>query len=133
MGFSSSDQNLDSFIMAASGVGGGGFSMAGGSGTGEPPKAPKDTAVAFDWLERYASLKLEMVALKSKLEKEMIFMKKNVACLQGVVGLMSIATLVVTATTILEDSVMWQAFTRWLLTMQGLGNGPKEVTFAKRR
>jgi hypothetical protein len=73
-----------------------------------------------------------MVALLSKLEKEMTLLKKNVACLQGVVGLMSIATLVVTAATVSEDSVMWRAFTRWLLIMQGLGNGLEEVTFAKR-
>jgi hypothetical protein len=41
------NQNLESFIMATSGAGGGCFSMAGGSGAREPPEAPKDAAVAF--------------------------------------------------------------------------------------
>jgi hypothetical protein len=74
--------------------------MAGGSGAGEPPEAPKDAAVAFDWPKRYASLKLEMVASHNKLEKEVTILKKDVACLQGNVDLMSIATLVVTVATV---------------------------------
>jgi hypothetical protein len=53
--------------------------------------------------------------------------KKDLAHIQGVVDLVSIATLVITVTTISEDFVMWKAFTRWL-NVQGLWNEPGKFT-----
>jgi hypothetical protein len=53
--------------------------------------------------------------------------KKDLAHIQGVVDLVSIATLVITVATISEDFVMWKAFTRWL-NVQGLRNGPGKFT-----